>query len=641
MVRLNGRRIIVALVGLVTLLAAPGIPAAATHAARVAEADSLHRRARALLAEGTLDARRLAMARLERASLLDPTRFHVWLDLGQLCLEAGHRRRGRACYERAKREAPDDAAAYHALGTAWKWEWLNSFEDTALVRARTEFARATELAPDRAVAWGELSALELSRGKVIEAARAAERGRAADPGAWEPWVASACAAYRAGAMGRADSVFRAAIERVPEELRRRFDGVVLRLYEEDDGLGDPHPSFQGGVSSGRPGDPDLTTPENEAELDYLTRLGLALLLFRNARGLHWDMRTELFVRYGPPAAVGINPVWSPIAYRYGRIIPAPVYTPGQIGYPQNVQLWSYPELGLVVELWDRTLTQRFELPVASGSEPDPRPNPARLAGQSDLISLDRGRGVFRAMAPGLRPVPARGQVARFPGVSGAILLAHVATAGEPTDTLSGAWAVVASDGRVLTRGSGSLSTSSCDPTGQQVADFTVAAPPGDYRVHLTVSGSGGRRGLVRLAVTVPPADSGLVLSDLVMLCGLEGATVSPGTVRIEPDMERRVTGSRPLSVYFEIDRLTAGPDGQSRFAYTYSVVPARDDRAHKRTTPVAFSASREETHLGTRRRQFVTIPMRSVRRGSYELRIEVRDLIAGTVAAAGLRLEKT
>ena len=244
------------------------------------------------------------------------------------------------------------------------------------------------------------------------------------------------------------------------------------------------------------------------------------------------------------------------------------------------------------------------------------------------------------MPPGSRPIATRGQVTRFPSDRGAVLVAHVATAGEPTDTLQGAWAVVASDGRVLTRASGSLSTSSCDPTGRRVADFTVAAPPGDYRVDLTVSGSGGRRGLVRLRTSVTPTGPGLALSDLVMLCGMEGASVSPSAVRIEPDLERRVTGSRPLPIYFEIDHLAPGADGRARFAYTYSIIPVRDDTPGKRATPVAFEASREESHEGTLRRQFVTVPMRSIKAGTYDVRIEVRDLVAGTEAAAGIRFVK-
>lgn len=632
MARLTGRRAIAILLILAALPAAPGGLGAGVSAGRVAEADSLHRRAVARLAEGTLDARRHAMAELERASLLDPARLEVWLDLGRLCLESGQRRRGRSCYERAQRAAPDDATAYVALGMAWTWEWLGSFEDAALAQARRSLARACALAPGRADAWGALSALELSRGRVELGTRAAQQGVAADPAAWEPAVAFACASYRAGALARADSAFRAALERMPAVTRRRFGDAV---WAAEDGV----------AATWRGSDPDLTTPENEAELDYMTRLGLALLLFRDARGLRWDMRTELFVRYGPPATVAANALSQRLLHQHNRYPtekpPEYIdYSPEPLGYPFNVQSWAYPELGFRVDLWDRSLNQSFQLPVALQSDPDPRPHPAALASRPDLVSLGDGRGVFRAMAPGSVPVPARGQVVRFPADQGAILVAHLVTPGEPGDTLRGAWTVADLDDRVIARGSGTLSASACDPTGQRAADFTVAAPPGDYRVDLSVSGAGRRRGLVRLAVSVPPPDSGLALSDLVMLCGVGQTSLSPEAVRIEPDMARRVTGSGPLSVYFEIDRLARAADGRSRFAYTYSVVPVEADRPRKAKAPVVYQASREELHQGARRRQFVTVPMRAVKRGRYELVIEVADLIAGSRTAAAMRFER-
>ena len=642
MFRPNRRRITAALLSAATLLATTEF-ARASRSDRVAEAEALHRHALECLAMGTIDARRQAMAELERASLLDPNRLQTLLDLGRLCLETGQRQRGRSCYERAQRVAPDDPEAYLALGYAWTWEWLSSFEDVSLSRARQNLARATELAPERAEAWGRLAALEVARGQVGRAAAAAIRGCAVDPQAWEPIIALACAMYRAGALGRADSVFRAARERLPEQLAGRFRNPIWSR-DGHDGEHDIEVAGADGDARWEVNDPDMTTPENEAELDYETRLGLALLLFRDANGLRWDIRTELFVRYGPPRAVEINPVSSPLAYWYNRNYTLPAqaknYFPEPMFFPYNVQVWWYPELGIRAELWDRSLTQSFQLPHSVDSDPDPRPQPALIDARPDLVSLGEGLGVYRAMAPGSRPIPAWGHIARFPSADGAFLVAHVVTAGEPTDSLLGAWAVVSSDGRVITRGSAPLATSACDPTGHQVADFTVPAPAGDYRVDLTVSGSGGRRGIVRLAASVPPPDTGLALSDVVMTCGADGASLTPGAVRIEPDMDRHVRGSRPLTVYFEIDGLTPDADGRARFAYTYSVRHEKDGRRRKGETPVAFEASREEVNDGIRRRQFVTVPMRSIKSGTYDLRIEVRDLVAGATASSELRFVK-
>ena len=615
---------------LTALVLGHGAPALARHADRAVEADSLHRLALQHLALGTLDDRRDAMIELEEASRLAPGDHRIWLDLGRLCLTSGERKRGRDCYEHARRAAPDEAAAHAELGAAWTWEWLSSFESSALAHAEQNLERAARLAPGDAGNWARLSALSLSRGRLDPAARAALNGIAADPAAWEPMVALACAAWRRGLPALADSLFRAARGRVPPEVGERFAAAPWTVDDRE------------GPGSDRLADPDLTTPENEAELDYMTRLGLALLLFRDAHGLRWDMRTELFVRYGPPASVLIDPVLSPKALWYQRHSDSPSlqYAPEPMFYPYNVQAWAYPELGMGVELWDRALNQTFELPYTTEDYADPRPNPALLAMRPDMIALGDGRGVFRAMPPGTKPVPADGQVARFPTAEGTLLLAHVVTAGEPTDSLRGAWAVVAADGRVVARSTRDMSASACDPAGERVAEFSATVPPGDYRVDLSVSGRGGRRGLVRLGATVPlPVDS-LGLSDLVLLCGSGDLPARTDIVRIEPNLARRVAGTEPMAAYFEIDHLKPGSDGRSRFVYTYSLHRLESDEKPKRNAPAAYEASREETHDGTLRRQFILVPMRSIKPGTYDLRVQVRDLVSGTRAAAGLRFER-
>ncbi|HKQ57536.1 MAG TPA: tetratricopeptide repeat protein, partial [Candidatus Eisenbacteria bacterium] len=119
---------------LALLLVAPGRAAAATPGSDAREAERLHQLGLAHAAERTFEGRRRAITELERATLLDPSRSAYWLDLGRLCLEAGHRSRGRSCYERATQVTPDDAEAQTLLGMAWKWEWLSSFDDAALVR---------------------------------------------------------------------------------------------------------------------------------------------------------------------------------------------------------------------------------------------------------------------------------------------------------------------------------------------------------------------------------------------------------------------------------------------------------------------------------------------------------------------------
>jgi tetratricopeptide (TPR) repeat protein len=587
------------------------------------------------LSAGTLDARRQAMGELEQASLLAPGDHRIWLDLGRLCLEIGERKRGRDCYEHAQRAAPESAEAFTALGRAWTWEWLNSFEASALAHAERNLERATRLDPGRADTWGALSALSLSRGRLDLSERAALRGLEVDPGAWDPLVALGCMAWRRGDAARADSAFRAARARVPESLRERF---VAAAWADDRG--------RLAADAGVIPDPDLTTAENEAELDYLTRLGLALLLFRDARGLRWDMRAELFVRYGPPAAVSVNPITRPVEWRFSRHeadVQPPGYVdyrPPPVGYPYDVQAWVYPELGIFAELWDRSLNQTFELPPVTDDYADPRPSPMLLAMRPDLIALGDGRGVFRTMPPGAKPVLAQGQVARFPAGGGTLLLAHVVTEGEPSDSLNGAWAVVTADGRVIARDARAMSPSACDPASQRVAEFSLMVPPGEYFVDLSVRGAGGRRGLVRLGASVSPAVDSLDLSDLVLLCGPADLTGGTEVVRIEPNLARRVAGNEPLAAYFEMNHLKPGSDGRARFLYTYSLHRVESDGRPKKNAPAAYQASREEEYEGTLRRQFITVPIRSLKPGAYDLRVQVRDMVSGSRAAVALRFDR-
>ena len=51
-------------------------------------------------------------------------------------------------------------------------------------------------------------------------------------------------------------------------------------------------------------------------------------------------------------------------------------------------------------------------------------------------------------------------------------------------------------------------------------------------------------------------------------------------------------------------------------------------------------ASREETHLGAMRRQFVRVQTASLAAGRYQLRVRVRDLVAGGEAERRMEFVK-
>src|SRR5262249_14706596 len=154
-------------------------------------------------------------------------------------------------------------------------------------------------------------------------------------------------------------------------------------------------------------------------------------------------------------------------------------------------VWNYPELGMQVTLWDRFLNQSYDYPYTIDRDLDPRPDLAALQSRPDLMSVAGGRGVFRAMAPGSRPIAVRAGVSRFPLQDGTRLLAHVYAEGQPTDTLQGSWALADAEGRIVARDSGRMSLSACDPGAEQVGSFSAAVPPGEYRLDLAVRGRGG------------------------------------------------------------------------------------------------------------------------------------------------------
>jgi hypothetical protein len=248
-----------------------------------------------------------------------------------------------------------------------------------------------------------------------------------------------------------------------------------------------------------------------------------------------------------------------------------------------------------------------------------------------------GDGVYRALPPRARALAPRARLARFPIEGGARVAAYLGAPGRPADTLWGAWAVATPQGVVVARGRRRLAPSACEPARLQAADFSASLPPGDYRLDLTVADGQGGRGLVHLAASVERPTDRLAISDLVAVCG-EGAPQQSGReVRFDPRWDERLREARSLTVYFEITHLAPGTDGQARFAYTYALRRAAQGLRRAETV---LSASREATHAGALRRQFVTVPLQSVPSGEYVLEIEVRDLVAGTVASRSLGFER-
>jgi GWxTD domain-containing protein len=617
---------------LVLTLLAPAIAgpreARASRLGRAAEAESLYQRAEGMLQRNTVETRRLAIGYLEQATLLEPATPLYQLTLARAYYRAGFLKSARQRFERVARMNPQDAPSRYGLGQVWRRDWLKYLDDRSLHLAVQHLSAAARLEPAAADAWLLLTPLLVEQDDLGAAAAAAARAFEADADRPECALAVAYTAYRRGEVEHADQAFRGAIPRLPEIARRRFEDIAPVASEQDTArLRRLLPAEQRAFVQRfwREHDPDPTTPENEALLEYWSRVTHAFFLFFDLRRREWDERGEVYVRYGRPGRAEYNPVGAPLSMRFGT---GP-------DFPANLLVWDYPELGMKVTMQDRLLSEYYVLPITRTHDPDPQPDPDSLARRTDALASAGGRGVFPVLPPGVRPMPVEGVVARFEGPEGPRVLAMIEAVGSPGDSLIAEWTVIDSAGAEKARARRPLSPSACEPTVRRTAEFATALPPGAYRVGLSVRDARGRRGVHRETVALAAPPRGLALSDVVISCGPPDLSAGPA-VRIAANPSARVATGDPLTAYFEIYRLLPGRDRQSRFEYVYTVrSTARDERIWlkrafaPRAAPEPLQATREEAFMGDLRRQFVTVPVQSLPPGPYRLEIQVRDLVSG------------
>jgi tetratricopeptide (TPR) repeat protein len=363
------------LVLLVSCALAPPSNAVGKQASSAARVDSLHRHAVQSLSSGTIERRREAIRDLEQATAIEPRRVDLWVDLAEALQQAGRFDRARAALGRVTRLKPGDCDAWVRLGEAWKHDWLMSLDRESLAAAQRSYASACALDSSRVDTWCALSALALLEGRPRDAFIAALRARALDRNGAAPLLVMGAALFRLGNLDVASRAFEASRDQLPPALQRLYDsreaiGVAAHGEATEDGLADRVSA----EASWEAIDPDRTTPENEARLDYLTRLALALFLFQDGTSLVWDKRAEMFVRYGPPTAIQFNPAGAQIGWGANLEFqlghgPANGYAPGPHPYPYNMQLWQYADLGMEFVLWDRSLSRHYELRPASTAPP--------------------------------------------------------------------------------------------------------------------------------------------------------------------------------------------------------------------------------------------------------------------------------
>ncbi len=624
----------------VVLALAVATPAA--HAAgNAARAESLYHHAQHELARNDVDARRFALRELEEASLLAPQRADLALLLARTYYQCGFLKSARQRFEKVVALDPSDAEGQLGLAQVWRRDWLKYLDPTSLDRAIDHLSRASRLRPDRAELWLMMVPLQIEHGDLRAATAAAARAFEADSTKPEAMLAVASTAWRNGDVARADSLFAAAIPRLRRNVRERFEDIAPVASEADTArLRQLHPAE-------RPeflrrfwldNDPDPATPENEARLEYWTRVSQAFFLYYDNKRREWDERGEVYVRYGPPSKSTYNPVGQNLNVYFGN---GP-------NYPANLLLWEYPDIGMNVTLQDRLLTEYYLLPMNLEHDMDPVPNPDSLAKRGESMTTAGGRGVFHKLPPGVAPLPVEGLVSRFESGDGGRVLAQLA-APAGADTLSAEWVVVDSTRAIVRRGTRPLAPSACDPSGPRVVDFETDVPPGPYTVGISVRGA-GRRGVYRAHTDLWPAAATLSLSDLVLTCRPPEVRTGPDGTRslhLEPNPARHIGSDQPLGAYFEIYHLATAADGLAHFSYEYTVRSAEKDPriwiqrafAPRRQTP-PLEARREEQNMGPNRRQYISEPVQTLPPGRYRLEIVVHDLVADSQARASVEFVK-
>ncbi len=610
------------------------------------KAEFLYRSAIERFERGTVDDRRAAMEHLREAVSLNPREPRYLLALGRTNDRMGYYSEARRYYEDARELAPNDPQALTCIGLSWKREWLHHFESAALDSALIACTEVTRLRPYSSDAWLALVPLRSERGDAQGAFEAAERAAALSPRRPGPLLARACMDVNMGNNQRADTTFAAALPRLDPTLRGFIEdfspiadpAIAANIRVLPDSL---QPSAVARFWARL--DPDPTSRENEALLEYRARAVYAWLLFSDPITGALDTRAQIYKRYGPPDAMIHNPMGERLEYTHNRnylgaggmAFNWQTRNQSLASYSMNALVWHYPEVGMRILLNDRSLTGFWDYPIQLDFDPQTAPRKDMVARQGDLMTTGDGRGLFHTLPPRERRLDVQGAIARFQSDRGPRMLVQVGVPGGPAERLESSWVVLDSTGTEVARGAAEVELSACDPAETRIASFATDVPPGDYQVALSVTDARARKGLYKSRASLAPTPSGLALSDVVLSCAGVTTTLEPENPRIEIDASGRVRGIEPLVVYFEIYGLVPEASGQARFEYDVRVRPLVDRRGWWQRAfggsvpPPVVQVRREESNVGALRRQFVTVPARELAPGHYRLEIDVRDQVSG------------
>src|SRR5262249_36904304 len=155
----------------------------------------------------------------------------------------------------------------------------------------------------------------------------------------------------------------------------------------------------------------------------------------------------------------------------------------------------------------------------------------------------------------------------FEDDQGMRLSSWIESPGQPSDSLVASWVVLDSSRNEVARVRRVLTASACDISELRAADFNVTLPPGEYLSGLSVHGAGGLRGVSRSLGWIEPHDPTLEMRDLVITCGTpitEFDAAGAPSMRVAASPSAQISGSDPVTAYFEAYHLATTKDGRAR-----------------------------------------------------------------------------
>ncbi len=621
---------------------------------------------RALLDEGRLEDRLRASKALKHAVDLAPDDVDLRLALADLYYRQGYFTLSRRQLQAALRHDKNSAPAYARLGRLAMRDWKKFQRKESLEVARQYWQDGARRAPADPGPWLGLGLIALldhdSPGALAAGRQVLTACKDLTPQVeGEAYLLEGAGAYGMGRPAQADSAFDQALARFTGPVRDHLTDISPAASDDDTA------AFHALTSSGarakflerfwKSRDPDLTTPYNEARLEFLSRGALAYFLFYDPRMRGWDERGWYLVRYGMPDSTEYNPLEG-----VNEQI-------GSAASTTNRLLWTYGSLGFSVLLEDRYLNERYDVPISMTEDVDFVPNPDSLAHrvQEGGVAL-AGRGIVRTVLPTQHRLPGYARLGLFRRVEG---FDPFSSSAPPTGAASArveAWLAVS--GPDVTADLGGEAVVYRDTTFQEVARAPAAAPafcmsdsvgvlqfnfdlpPGDYVVGLAARDSiGGGRAAWRLPTHVAaPASGRLEVSDLELACGMNpGASHSPFAktdYAVVPNPGARAPRSEPFGFYFEVYNLVTNAAGAGQVSIEYQIQSTRKDRrpfflrvVNPRKSDPIVNVAKVDDVPGRARFQYVSANLSAETPGPYRIDVTVTDLASNAVVKKSLDFE--